>query len=518
MEQKVINTSTAENNKRIAKNTLILYVRMLFCMIISLYTSRVLLDTLGISDYGIFNVVGGVVVMMNVLNSAMSVSTQRYLTFEIGKSDFEQFRKTFSMCMNIFLCLSGLILVLGETVGLWFINTYLVIPPDRIYAANWVYQFALLSCVCSLLATPYNAAIVSHERMNIYAYVGVAEVLLKLIIVYILVLIPFDRLAFYGVLTFLSSALMTLIYRFYCVRQFKETHFLLYWNKNLFKNLASYSGWNLFGSISGVAKGQGLNVLINIFFGPSVNASRGIAYQVNGVVQSFFTNFYMAVRPQITKYYAQGNKEEMFKLVFNSSKMAFFLILLVSLPLVIEAPVIIKLWLGKMPDYVVIFVRLIIVITAIDSMSTPLMTAIHATGNNRLYQFSVGLIMIMTLPISYVFLKLGYSPVSVFIISLVLSVISMLIRLLITKKQLGIPFRKYILQVVLRSFMVAFLAAILPVWIHMTMPQSWFTTIIVCGACMVCSIISAYLIGLDKKERQAATTFVKSKIIMSRKK
>lgn len=518
MEQKVINTSTAENNKRIAKNTLILYVRMLFCMIISLYTSRVLLDTLGISDYGIFNVVGGVVVMMNVLNSAMSVSTQRYLTFEIGKSDFEQFRKTFSMCMNIFLCLSGLILVLGETVGLWFINTYLVIPPDRIYAANWVYQFALLSCVCSLLATPYNAAIVSHERMNIYAYVGVAEVLLKLIIVYILVLIPFDRLAFYGVLTFLSTALVTLIYRFYCIRQFKETHFLIYWNKNLFKNLASYSGWNLFGSISGVAKGQGLNILINIFFGPSVNASRGIAYQVNGVVQSFFTNFYMAVRPQITKYYAQGNKEEMFKLVFNSSKMAFFLILLVSLPLVIEAPVIIKLWLGQMPDYVVIFVRLIIVITAIDSMSTPLMTAIHATGNNRLYQFSVGLIMIMTLPISYVFLKLGYSPVSVFIISLVLSVISMLIRLFITKKQLGIPFRKYIKQVVLRSFMVAFLAAILPVWIHMTMPQSWFTTIIVGGACMVCSIISAYLIGLDKKERQAATTFVKSKIIMSRKK
>lgn len=513
-----MNTSTAENNKRIAKNTLILYARMLFCMIISLYTSRVLLDTLGISDYGIFNVVGGVVVMMNVLNSAMSVSTQRYLTFELGKADFEQYRKTFSMCMNIFLCLSGLIIILGETIGLWFMNTYLVISPDRITAANWVYQFALLSCVCSMLSTPYNAAIVSHERMNIYAYVGVAEVLLKLIIVYILVLIPFDKLALYGALTFVSAFLIALLYRYYCVKQFKETHYLFYWNKALFKSLASYSGWNLFGSISGVAKGQGLNILINVFFGSSVNASRGIAYQVNGVIQSFFTNFYMAVRPQITKYYAQGNKEEMFKLVFNSSKMAFFLILFVSLPLIIEAPFIIKLWLGQMPDYVVVFVRLIIIITAIDSMSTPLMTAIHATGNNRLYQFSVGLIMIMTLPISYLFLKLGYSPVSVFIVSLVLSIISMLVRLLITKKQLGIPVRKYIVQVVLRSFIVALLAAILPVWIHVTLPQSWFTTIIVCIVCVVSSIIPAYLIGLDRRERQVATAFIKSKIIKSRKK
>lgn len=512
MEQQDTNKLVADNNKRIAQNTLILYVRMFLVMIISLYTSRVVLDVLGISDFGIFNVVGGVVVMMNVINSAMSVSTQRYLTFELGRRDLTQFKKTFSMSMSIFICLSILILILGETIGLWFVNTYLVIPEERIVAANWVYQFALLSCICSLLNNPYNAAIVSHERMKIYAYIGMVEVILKLFIVYILLIIPTDRLATYGGLTFISSFIITSIYRWYCVRNFKETLYVFYWDKDLFIRLLSYSSWNLFGSLSGVAKGQGLNILINLFFGSSVNAARGIAYQVNGVVHSFFSNFYMAVRPQITKYYAQGNKEDMFKLIFNSSKMAFFLILLVSMPLIIEAPVIIKLWLGQIPDYVIVFVRLIIMITAIDSMSTPLMTAIHATGDNRLYQFTVGIIMIMTLPVSYLFLKLGYSPVSVFIISLFLSLLSLFVRLFIAKKQLGVPFWKYTSQVVLRSFIVALFAVAIPMWMHISMPKNMVSTVAVCMACAISSVCFAFLIGLDKEEKITVVAYVKGKV------
>ena len=496
------NHIVVSNNKRIAKNTLILYVRMFFVMMVSLFTTRVVLNTLGISDFGIFNVVGGVVLMMNVINGAMSVSTQRYLTFELGKNDMQQFKRTFSMCMNIFLILSLLLLILGETVGLWFVNNYLAIPIERITAANWVYQFALFSCICSLLTNPYNATIVAHERMNVYAYIGIAEVLLKLVIVYILLIIPFDRLATYGVLTFFSSFIVFNIYRYYCKSHFKESYYMLYWEKNLFRRLLSYSGWNLFGSLSGVAKGQGLNVLMNLFFGPSVNASRGIAYQMNGVVHSFFTNFYTAVRPQITKYYAQGDLANMHKLVFSSSRMAFFLILVVSLPLIIETPFVIQQWLGQMPEYVVPFIRLIIMITAIDSMSTPLMTAIHATGNNRLYQLSVGIIMIMTLPISYVFLQFGYSPISVFVVSLILSVLSLFVRLGIAQKQIGLSFGKYTMQVVLRSFFVAAVACLLPLVIHSLLEDGWLCTICVGVVCVISCMLSAYYIGLNNEERQ----------------
>ena len=504
--------SVSENNKRIARNTVILYIRMFFVMLVSLYTSRVVLNTLGVSDFGIFNVVAGVVTMMQVINGAMTVSTQRYLTFELGKHDMEQFQKTFSMCMSIFVLLCILMLLVGETLGLWFVNTYLVIPEDRMVAANWVYQFALFSCICTLLNNPYNATIIAYEKMDVYAYIGIVEVVLKLAIVYLLLIIPADRLAVYGGLTFLSTLIITLTYRFYCNKKFKETRYVFYWDKSLFRQLLSYSGWNLFGSLSGVAKGQGLNILINMFFGPSVNASRGIAYQVNSVVSSFFSNFYTAVRPQITKYYAQDNKEEMFRLVFNSSKMAFSLILFISLPIIVEAPMIIHLWLGQTPDYVVPFVRIIMMITAIDSMSTPLMTAIHATGNNRTYQLSVGIIMIMTLPVAYVLLKLELSPVSVFIASLCLSLISLFVRLYLAKRQLGFPFLKYTVEVVLRSFTVAGLSLILPVCLHCSLQESIISTLIVCCLSLISTLCVTYFVGLNKRERVSAKSLILRKL------
>ena len=504
--------SVAENNKRIAKNTLILYIRMFFVMLVSLYTSRIVLETLGVSDFGIYNVVGGLVIMMNVINGAMSVSTQRYLTFDLGKKDRVQFQKTFSICLSIYFALSSLVLIVGETVGLWFVNTYLVIPEDRIQAANYVYQFALFSCICSLITNPYNATIVSHERMKIYAYIGIVEVLLKLINVFLLLVIPYDRLATYGALTFISTFVILDIYYLYCRRNFAESRYILFWDKALFKKLLAYSGWNLFGSLSGVAKGQGLNILMNIFFGPSINASRGIAYQVNGVVHSFFTNFYTAVRPQITKYYAQGDLSNMHRLVCKSSKLSFFLILIVSLPLVIEAPFVINLWLGQMPDYVVPFLRLIVLITAIDSMSTPLMTAIHATGNNKVYQLVVGIIMIMTLPISYCFLKMGFSPVAVFVISLVLSLISLFVRLLIASKQIQLSFINYATKVVLRSFLVAGIASVIPIILRQIINESWRCSILIIFISIISCILSAFYVGLTHGERQIAIQMIRNKI------
>lgn len=331
-------SNNSVNNKRIAKNTLLLYVRMFFVMAVTLFTSRVVLATLGVTDFGIYNVVGGVVAMMGILNNAMAVSTQRYLTFELGRGDAVRLKQVFCMCLAIFVMLAVVVVVLGETVGLWFLNSKMTIPADRMVAANWVYQFSILACVASLIVTPYNAVIIARERMNVYAYVGILEVVLKLAVVYLLLVIPVDRLTTYGLLILLSQIVIAVIYMLYCTRHFAEARYRVYWDGSLFRELVSYSGWNLFGSAAGVVKGQGLNILLNMFFTPAVNAARGIAYQVNAAITQFFTNFYTAVRPQITKYYAQGDMEEMTKLIFRSSKMSFYLIMLISMPVIIEAP------------------------------------------------------------------------------------------------------------------------------------------------------------------------------------
>lgn len=293
-------------------------------MAVTLYTSRIVLEMLGVEDFGIYNVVGGVVTVMGVLNGAMAVSVQRYLTFELGKGDSKRLKQTFSMCITIFLLFAFLLLVLAETVGLWFLNTQLIIPEERIVAANWVYQFSIFSAIVTLLYIPYNAAIIAHEEMNVFAYVSIMEVVMKLAIAFVLIVFSYDRLIIYGLLLMLTAIVVTLVYIVYCVRKYEECCYRFYWEKKLFTQLLSYSAWNLFGSLSGVAKGQGLNILLNMFFNPVVNASRGIAYQVNSAVNQFFSNFYTAVRPQITKYYAQNDLKNMFELVFRSSKFSFF--------------------------------------------------------------------------------------------------------------------------------------------------------------------------------------------------
>ena len=440
-------SNNSVNNKRIAKNTLLLYVRMFFVMAVTLFTSRVVLATLGVTDFGIYNVVGGVVAMMGILNNAMAVSTQRYLTFELGRGDAVRLKQVFCMCLAIFVMLAVVVVVLGETVGLWFLNSKMTIPADRMVAANWVYQFSILACVASLIVTPYNAVIIARERMNVYAYVGILEVVLKLAVVYLLLVIPVDRLTTYGLLILLSQIVIAVIYMLYCTRHFAEARYRVYWDGSLFRELVSYSGWNLFGSAAGVVKGQGLNILLNMFFTPAVNAARGIAYQVNAAITQFFTNFYTAVRPQITKYYAQGDMEEMTKLIFRSSKMSFYLIMLISMPVIIEAPYIVSLWLGQLPEYVVPFTRLIIAISAIDAMASPLMTAAHATGHIRLYQSSVGTMVMLNIPVSYVFLRLGFPPLTVFYVSLAISVVCLFMRLWIVRRLMPFPVKEYVVRV-----------------------------------------------------------------------
>lgn len=510
-------TDTAQNNKRIAKNTLLLYVRMFFIMAVTLYTSRVVLSTLGVTDFGIYNVVGGVVAMMGILNGAMAVSTQRYITFELGKGNIVRLKQVFSICFLIFILLSAIVVILAETIGLWFLYNKMIIPEDRMIAANWVYQFSILSCISSLITTPYNATIIAHERMNIYAYVGIIEALLKLGIVYLLLIIPADRLSTYGLLMFASQCLISCLYITYCLRHFIESRYHFYWERQLFKELVSYSGWNLFGSISGLIKGQGLNILLNMFFNPAVNAARGIAYQVNTAITQFFTNFYTAIRPQITKYYAQGDMTEMIKLIFRSSKLSFYLILLVSLPIIIETPYIIQLWLKQTPEYVIPFTRIIIIISAIDAMATPLMTAAHATGRIKLYQASVGTMTILNIPISYIFLKLGYSPLSVFYVSLFISTACLFMRLWIVNRLMTFPIKEYILNVFGRSILVCLSAIILPLYIHNILKQELINVMLVCLLCLLSCITFIYLIGLDKSERYFIINIIKRKILQKNK-
>lgn len=505
-------TENIENNKRIAKNAVFLYLRMFFVMVISLYTSRVILQKLGIEDFGIYNVIGGVVSMMGFINVSMSSSTTRYMNFAIGKKDINLANKTFSSCLIIYIALSLLLLLLGETIGLWFVNNKLTIPDDRIYAANWVYQFSLLSCIATVISNPYHATIIAHEKMNVYAFISIVEVLLKLLIVLLLSSISYDKLYSYGLLFMIQSCIVTLIYYLYCKKNYVENKFRFFDDKTFFKELIAYSGWNIFGSVASLVKSQGLNILLNMFFNPVVNAARGIAYQVNAAILQFFSSFYTAVRPQITKYYASGDIDNMRRLVFSSSRYSFFLILLLALPITIEAPFIIELWLGQIPEYTIPFLRLIIVISAIDSMSSPIMTAAHSTGKIALYQACVGTLSMLNIPISFCVLKIIHEPLIVFQVSLLISIISAFVRLWIVSKQIKISVKLYIADVYVRCAIVAILASVIPILLNNYLEGSVVNNILICVICVISALLFIIFIGMKSSERATVFNVVSKKI------
>ncbi len=479
-----------------------LYVRMFFIMAVTLYTSRVILQVLGVEDFGIYNVVGGVVSMIGFLKGAMSAATTRFITYELGRNDLEQLRKTYCVSLMIYALICIVFVFLAETVGLWFLNAQLIIPDDRINAANWVYQFTLLSLIVEMMAQPFNAVIISHERMSFFAYISVLEVILKLLIVYILTIQPYDNLATYGVLVFVVSLIVQTVYGLYCKRNFQECKFKIYKDSLLFKQMFFYSGWNLFGSLSALVKGQGLNILLNIFFNPAVNAARGIAFQIGNAISQFSHNFFTAVRPQIIKYYAQEDLDNMFVLIFRSSKLSFYLNLFFSVPLLIETTYIINLWLGQIPEYVVVFSRLIIIISAVEAMAHPMMTAAHATGNVALYQSTVGTMNILNLPVSYVFLVLGYSPMTVFWISLVITILCVFVRLFIVKHLINsFPVVLYIKKVLAICVLVGLLSFLFPLLVYTYMPIGFCRFVLNCVVCSLSVITIIYFLGLDKNEQ-----------------
>lgn len=501
-------SDTSANNKRIAKNTLLLYVRTLFIMLITLYTSRVILNTLGVSDYGIYNVVGGVVAMFGFINSSMSSATQRYITFALGKGDMKNLQKVFSTALQIHFLIAILILLLGETVGLWFLYEKMQIPTDRMDAAFWVLQCSILSTVVMIISVPYNADIIAHEKMSAFAYISILEAVLKLAVVYALLLSPYDKLIFYAFLILAVQLLIRFCYNNYCHRHFFESKYKHIWDKSLFKEMTSFAGWSMFGNLASVLFGQGLNMLLNVFFGPVVNAARAVSVQVQNAIQQFVGNFQMALNPQITKTYAKGEMKEMHQLMFRSARFSFYLLFLLSLPVLFETNFILTIWLKTVPENTVIFLRIMICTSLIYTLANPMIIANQATGKVKKYQAVCGSILLMILPISYICLKLGCPAYSVFIVHFCMEAIAQLARMIMLRPLIGIRVYDYLKNVYSRVFIVAALSIIVPLLVYESLNDTILRFFIVCVVCVLSVSAVAYTIGLSNNER----VFVKEKV------
>ncbi len=480
---------------------------MLITMIVTLYTSRIVLNTLGIDDFGIYNIIGGVIILFAFLNVAMSNTTQRFLSFDLGRNDMEQLKKTFSMSMTAHISIAVILFLLSETVGLWFINTQLNIPYERMNAANWVYQFSILTFIFQIIRVPYNASIIAYERMSFYAYISIIEVILKLAVVFLLQQGGFDKLIFYSVLLFIVSIIILYAYKFYCNKKFTISKYIFFWDGNLYKNIMSFSGWSLMGSVASISSSQGINILINIFFGVAVNAAMGIANQVNGALNSFVVNFQTAFKPQIVKSYAEGDKKYLTQLILQTSKFSFFLLFIVSIPILINTDFVLKLWLKQVPEYAVEFCQLIIVYSLMESISGPLWMSVQATGNIRNYQIIISLLFILNLPVSYVFLKLGYNPPVVMFVKIIVDAIVLSTRIIFLKSLLKVSVKQFLQEVFLKIILVV--SIVIPISILVkTKFDGWIQVIITTSVSILLTALGIYWIGMRKNER----TFIKSAI------
>lgn len=502
------------DNKRIAKNTAFLYIRMFLIMGISLYTSRIVLRVLGENDFGLYNVVGGIVMMFTFLNGALAGATSRFITYEIGRKDYIQLHKVFNVAFFTHIIIAFIIIILSETVGLWFLYNKMVIPEGRFDAAFWVYQISILSCVLSITQVPYSAAIIAHERMNIYAYVGIVEVVFKLAIAYLICISKYDKLIVYALLLFVVQLLLMMYYRIYCNKHFAECKLMLVKDKRMYKNMFVYAGSDMIGNLAGLAQGQGLNLLLNMFFGPAVNAARGIAYQVQGAVTQFSGNFMTAVKPQIIKQYAAGKINDMMQLVIQSSCFSYYMMLLIVVPICFEADFILSLWLGEYPEHTVNFLRLILVLCMIQTLKTPRTTVFHATGKILLPNIVVGTILCFAFPIAYIVLKLGGGPDSVFWTAIGCMAFSEVASIFILKKRIDYSVSKYVLNVHIRCLLVTLISLIIPLIVKGRIVLQGFGGFIITGIMTtVCIIATSYSIGLSKEMRHKINNILKKKLL-----
>lgn len=493
---------SASNNKRIAKNTLLLYLRMLLLMIVNLYTSRVILNALGIDDFGIYNVVGGLVAMFSMLSGSITVSISRFITFELGKGDKGDVNKVFSSALNVQACMMFIILILAETIGLWFLNEKMVFPAERTVATNWVYQFTIITFLVNLISVPYNAAIIAYEKMAAFAYISIVEASLKLGIAIGLIYIPYDKLIVYAVLMMLVSVMIRAIYGLYCKRHFTDCTYHFIFDKSVLKSMFSYAGWTYIGSSAALLRDQGGNILINIFFGPAVNAARGIAVQVQSAVNQFAFNFTTALNPQITKNYAAGDYGRVKFLIRWGTLASYFLLLLIALPIFLNTPYILKLWLKNVPEGTVEFVRLALLFAMSEAISNPLVTAASASGNIRKYQLLVGGIQFMNFPITYLFFRLGFPSYAVLVIAIILSQCCLAARLYILRGMIGLSARKFLKKCYSRITIVSLLALIIPLLAQHYIKETLVGLLISVLICTTSTFAIIYLVGCNRHERE----------------
>lgn len=501
-------SETSANSKRIAKNTLMLYFRMFITTIVGLYTSRVVLNTLGISDYGIYNVVGGIITMATFLNTAMVAASQRFLSFELGRGDGERLSRVFCTSINIHVLICLIAFVLAETIGLWFVNVQLNIPAGRMTAANWVYQASIVSFIINVMSVPYNSAIVAHEKMSAFAYISILDVILKLLIVYLLLIIPFDKLITYSVLMVCVVSFIRLCYTFYCKRHFVECSYHFTNDRQLFREMFSFAGWSIVGNLGFSFKDQLSNIILNLFYGTTLNAARGLGMLVTSHVTTFAHSFTMALNPQITKQYAAGNFDASRKLVYAGSRFTFYLLTIISIPIIINIDYILKLWLGIIPDYTSQFIIFSIIISLLYALSECVTKAIQATGRIKWFQIGICVIMLSELPIAWVLLKLGYPPYAVMWPGILTYTIAVFFRFWLLHHYVkNYGYKEYIMQVIVRCVVVFLFSYFLCLLLCKRMNENlWnlFFSIIICIFSIGGIVL---LIGLTKSERNTIINY-----------
>ena len=501
------------SNSRMIRNTFLLYFRMVLMMCINLYTSRMVLHILGVEDFGIYNVVGGIIVLFSFLTDSMTASTQRFLTFELGSGNKEKLHAVFVTSINIHLIITLLVIILGETVGLWFLMEKMVIPPERMVAAHWVYQFSIFIAVLNVLSYPYISAIIAHEKMKSFAYIAILDAVLKLLMVYLLLIFDYDRLIFYAALYATEKLLIRAIYNLYCVRNFEECKYKWIFQKPLFKEMAFFAGWKLWGNMAFVFYLQGLNLLLNVFFGPVVNAARATAYYAQDAVNNFAANFQSAINPQITKTYASGQLEETHKLIYKGVRITFCMLLVICLPLIIEAPTALGLWLMEVPEGSVTFLRLLLVVLIIQQSNNVLVVAIAATGYIKRYEFILGIVMLTIVPISYVVLRLGGAPWSVFVVYLAVVIVAFFLKLYIILPMIQLSLKDYIRYAIGRCALVLAFSLIAPFAMYFVKTPGLLFSFLNIFVLVVSTIVVSYIFGMEKEEKMVVAKKVRDFIV-----
>lgn len=504
-----------ENNKQIVKNAIYLYIRQLVIMALSFFTTRIVLEKLGASDYGVNNVVSGFVSMFTMLNSILQTGTRRFLGINIGKGNKSELNQTFSTAVIIHLIIGFIIVILLESFGLWFINHKLNIDSERLIAANWVFQFSILTVFLGITQTPYTAAVTIHEKFNIYAAMSIYDVVAKLAVLFLLIYIPGDKLIIYSALITSVSVTSIIIYRLYCKKQFEECRVKLTFNKALCKEMLTFSGWGALGHLTVVLNSQGTSILLNLFFNTIMNAARGLATTVNFTIDQFINGFLTAAQPQLVKYYGKGDFQNFSKLIFNVSQYTLFLVALIGVPAIMEIDYVLQLWLGEVPEYTGAFIKISIICSIISYSNYMINYGITAAGKMKALNTLSMPIYLLTLPLIYIILKLGYSPIYAYWVSSVPPILSFLVNLYILHKYTGFDSKKYLITIFLKTIILLTIACIPPYIIQQFMPQNAIRFFLVCSVSCISTIIILWLFALNKEVREMV--IVKLNKILKRK-